>query len=164
MERLDRALWRVILEDLAAIYPELRHSWQDIAGADHPHMLENLHYLQAHGLIDGNQRPSNFRTGPAVLDYFSICATARGVDFVRADGGLSADLTATPVRLDEESLRLLVEAIAQRLDDEPEASGIIHRLKSLSGETLKALLTELALEATKQGGAQVLVLLQRLLV
>lgn len=70
--------------------------------------------------------------------------TAKGVDFIRDDGGLSAILSVQTVKLHEDTLKeLLSIALQQAKLPEPEKESIKEAVKQLPAEGLKHLLTKL---------------------
>ena len=88
MSKLDRKLQREILEDLREAYPEVvsvnTGGGQDEAAA----FKYNLMYLIEHGLCAAEilRAPGM----PVSIKYARI--TAKGIDFLEADGGLTVTL------------------------------------------------------------------------
>lgn len=80
-------------EDIEAFIKQPKDKWAN------RHLKANLSYLQEHELI----RPFNGK----------YQATAKGIDLVANDGGLSAILHTQKVMLDEKGLLPLVQALSQ---------------------------------------------------
>ena len=76
---------------------------------DHPHIHANLIYLQEHQLIDGTLVNGN-------MEIWNPGITAKGLDFLEDDGGLSAILGAITVKLDPDDLRALIAARIEESD------------------------------------------------
>lgn len=104
MGTLDRSQQREILESLAEEYP-----LEAIVPPEQqtPDFVSNLHYLMEHGLVEArfgrDQKlprpdPTKPRIVPPRLLASDIRITARGMDFLADDGGLSALLTIVNVR------------------------------------------------------------------
>ncbi len=95
MAILNREQQFEILQDLAAAYPHAAFVAPDLQTES---FIANLHYLMEHGLVEATfQRdqnlpipdPSRGRSEPRHLAR-NIRITARGMDILAADGGLSA--------------------------------------------------------------------------
>lgn len=95
MTKLDRGQQFDILQSLAATYP---HATIVAPDQQAESFVANLHYLMEHGLVEAKfQRdqsvPASDPSGrPRDPRYFAhnIRITARGLDVLAADGGLSA--------------------------------------------------------------------------
>jgi hypothetical protein len=81
---IDRNAQRKTLEALKAAYPQRVDSRGLNVGLEPRELSANLVYLEEHGLIEANW------TGNFAAGYVKI--TARGIDFLAGDGGLSAIL------------------------------------------------------------------------
>ncbi|WP_119157447.1 hypothetical protein [Caldimonas tepidiphila] len=142
MELMDRALQREILERLAAAYPSQMQPEELTLGLDSEdrRWIFNATYLHEHGLIDA--KSVKFLSGQMRVHLAAI--TARGLDFLQDDGGLSAMLGVVTVRLEAETLRALLEAKVQASGLPPEEKArITTALRDLGGEALKAATTRL---------------------
>ena len=100
----------------------------------------NLFYLQEHGLI--KVRGQLATDGGLVYQGGSI--TAKGMDFLADDGGLSAILGVVTIKLHDDTIKALIEAriLASNLP-EPEKKRLIDRLRELRAETTKHLVLKL---------------------
>lgn len=101
---LDRAYQRRILEVLRDSYPE---TVNDIDGqptsSRDQRWTFNACYLAELGLLDVRKHTS---MGPVLVH--SPVITARGIDFLEADGGLTATLGVVTVRFEAETLKALL--------------------------------------------------------
>ncbi len=136
---LDRALQREMLTEMQAVYPELVRT---IKGQKKPkpEWIGNLVYLQEHGLcvaqmgvgIDGH-----WNWGGAKI-------TAKGLDFLADDGGLSAILGVVTIKLHADTLR---DIIAAKIDStgasDAEKSVLKSQLKKLPATALQLASTDL---------------------
>ena len=106
---LDRQLQRTLLERMAEIYPR---SWDmdSVRGQVDEILLQaNLAYLDEHGLIADAQRDDVLRIGADKSVAFTAPAiTARGMDFLADDGGLTAILGVVTIKIADETLRKLL--------------------------------------------------------
>lgn len=93
------------------------------------HLRENLIYLSAHGLLE--QKGSSYRI------------THTGIDFIEDDGGLSAILNVSTVKLHPSSVELLISVIDGSSLNPSDKQKMIDQLKSLPADSIKQILTEL---------------------
>lgn len=140
---LDRQLQLQMLRDMAAVYPRPAESLAELA-PDDPQLLANVMYLHEHNLADATMHEA---IGLYQFGWAKI--TARGLDFLADDGGLSAILGVVTVRFEADTLRAL---LLDRVESDPampeaEKSWWRQQLKSLSEQGLKAAISE----AAKQG-------------
>lgn len=102
---------------------------------------ENLSYLHEHGLCNArieNDIPSK---GPTV---YSAKITAKGLDFLADDGGLSAILGVVTIKLHDETIKDLIESKILQSDlPEPDKKRFLDRLRELPAETTKHLVMKL---------------------
>lgn len=136
--RLNRSLQHEILEKLAEHYPQRFNVQQ--WNHEEPLLIPNMHYLHEHGLLDGNT--SRELSGDNRFLFAHI--TARGLDFLANDGGLTAILGVVTVKLHDETIRDLVAARIQGSDLPPEEkNGLLAQLQELRGESIKHLTLKL---------------------
>lgn len=139
MELLDRALQHQLLNGLANAYPAPLSAQAIGFTQDSGAWNVNVQYLAEHGLVEAE--------GIDTLDgtFFTPRAriTAKGLDFLQDDGGLTAILGVLTVRLDAETIRALIE---DKIEETPmpaeEKSRLMKWLSTASSEALK--------EATKR--------------
>ena len=135
---LSRTLQRQILESLAAAYPQ-SVKFAELPGSNDA-ASANVAYLEEHGLCKSSVSTAMngaTRRGPSSI-------TMRGLDYLSADGGLSAELGIVTVRLHADTIR---ELIAAKIDSAPlsssEKSSLKQHLESLSETALTAATTDL---------------------
>ena len=141
--KVDRDLQRRVLHALRDTYP----NWPDIGSLpDHenPALSANLCYLDEHELIA--LQPAVGRN-PWSRDS-PVRITAKGLDFLEDDGGLSAILGTVTVKFAPDDLRAL---IAARVDSSPwpaaEKSRLRHALQSVPTKALQTFLDRFVREA-----------------
>lgn len=141
-ELLDRGLQKDILTRLAADYPratEVSEAFHELPGNV---AMVNLAYLEEHGLVkniwipagDDDEYPADAKI------------TARGLDFLAGDGGLSAILGTVTIKLHDETLqKLLIEKIRDADGDDGFKKELIEKVKGMpaeaAGEVAKRLVT-----------------------
>lgn len=139
---LDGVLRREMLKRMEEVYPE---GW-DVFPFRQEHRLSEgdlvatLVYLQEHGLVDvGIER----RVQPAML-VNPPAITAKGLDFLAADGGLTAELGVVTIKIHDDTLRqLLARRIDLMLGTDAEKAPLRQALKDLPATAGKALLDKL---------------------
>ncbi len=141
---LDRNLQRQILFGLRDLMPLGTYELvQDLglSELDENILLTNLFYLAEHGLIEhGFKRQDYVGAAAEHIQMSPALITARGMDFLEQDGGLSAILGVVTVRLHDDTIRSLVEAKIVKSDlPEPEKRRFLDALKSLPGDAIKRL-------------------------
>ncbi len=115
-KRLDRELQRSLLNRLADAYPDRILGPQLLdESSDVEAIVRNLAYLQEHGLASLETVKPLF--GGLAINTATI--TARGMDFLEEDGGLSAILGTVTVRFEADTLRALIEARIDASDADP---------------------------------------------
>ena len=134
--KIDRTIQKEILERLSECYPErCRDIFKD-GGTNDNIKIANLLYLQEHGLVDAGL--SQGMGGEYGSSGSKI--TAKGLDFLADDGGLTAVLGTVTVKLHADTIRDLLEV---RIDNsslpEEEKSRLKNRLSSISSEALKSI-------------------------
>ena len=112
------------LNEQFALFPKIK---VDIATIRH--LRENLIYLSSHGLLE--QKGSSYRI------------THKGIDFIEDDGGLSAILNVSTVKLHPSTLDLITSAIDASSLNPSDKQKMIDQLKSLPADSIKQILTEL---------------------
>lgn len=159
MNFLNRDVQRTILLGLAAQYPELCEPHDLGFEADDKAWFVNTAYLRELQLIEG-PRMGTFG-GPDRMELAKI--TARGLDFLQEDGGISAALATVTVRLDANTLRALIESRIAAADmPEPEKSKLMQWVRSAGAETMKEA-TQRLVQAALDQAPNALQLLQTLL-
>lgn len=134
-ELLDRGFQLELLQHFAERYPHSPSIDEDFPYRSNQ-LLVNLHYLSEHGLILGDWIQGS--AGRAIPHRFRI--TAKGLDFLQNDGGLSAILGVVTVKLHDDTIRALLIDKVEKSDATPSAkTHLIAAIKSLPAEGLKSL-------------------------
>jgi len=141
--KLDRAYQLELLNLLTTSYPrsfdirEMARGWDD---DQERRYAANMVYLDEHGLVE-----STIQFG--MDGHMSMALpkiTARGMDFLADDGGLSAVLGVVTVKLHEDTLKELIgQRIAESDLPQEEKSTLLEQVRSLPGETIKHLTMKL---------------------
>lgn len=140
--KLDRALQRKILEDLA---PHFTGMPQYLMGKQTPQeerdsLVFNLMYLQAHGLVEAGL--AQFSDG--TWGHGGARITHDGLDFLEADGGLSAILGVVVIKFHDDAIKQILEAHIQASNlPAAEKTGFVDQLRELRGESIKHLTLKL---------------------
>lgn len=133
---LDRAFQRKILEKLSSVYPNVPNlgalfgsEWDE----NNDLFTINLHYLDAHDLVRAVfSKPMR---GP--VSVVSAKITAKGLDFLADDGGLSAILGTVTVRLHDDTVRqILIQRIEAAEGDTSVKQHLVAKIKTLPAEAL----------------------------
>lgn len=135
----DLELRHQILVALRQGYPEGVDE-PSLPGFNSENFRGTLAYLAEHGLIVNAVHRIDHGRGT----YIPPRITARGLDFLEDDGGLSAILNTVTVRFEADTLRALLSASLDQAqagqEEKAKARGI---LANLSGEAMKALVHQL---------------------
>lgn len=148
MDWLDRNLQHEILKELNNIYPDSKtyEYWIDAAIAQVTGVIEtvgeaelyiakrsaNLRYLAEHGLVVCNDKNLSA----------TVKITAKGIDFLTDDGGLSAILGVVTVKLHNDTIQALIAAkIDQAEISDSEKSWLKKELGKIKDTALSTLTT-----------------------
>ncbi len=142
---VDRELQLKILEALKNFYPDRRSpkAWEDKI-FDHQPTEEdkakrqfNCWYLEEHGLIEIFMFKRIDKEG----EFTGHCKiTAKGIDFLADDGGLSAILNTVTVKFDADNIRSLIELGLLQSNIPEEKKSIFRKaLSSASSTTLQTI-------------------------
>lgn len=132
MPKLDRELQRAILNQLAHAYPGLQPI-KALTPEDQENFEANLFYLAQHGLVEVESQLmiSGERSFGAPM------ITAKGMDFLADDGGLSAILGVVTVKLHDDTIRkLLIQKVEAAPGDTGVKARMVEKIKSLPAEAL----------------------------
>ncbi|GAA4419878.1 hypothetical protein [Acidovorax lacteus] len=117
--------------------PVLADDGIDFSNSD---CIRNLVYLEEHDLL--RLFKSELMSGDVVVG--SVQATAKGMDFLEEDGGLSAILGVVTVKLHDETIKDLLALKIQESDLPPtEKQRWLDQLRELPAETTKHLVLKL---------------------
>lgn len=147
---MDRALQR---ELLLQMQDENRINLSSIdflfKGRDRERVIFNMQYLEEHGLVENII--ANSMDGVAIA---GARITARGLDFLADDGGLSAVLGVVTIKLHHDTLVALLETRVKASDLPPAAkASLLQKLKEQPAEALSHLTTKLVDLAFEKGPA-----------
>jgi hypothetical protein len=142
---MDRALQRSILEKMAAAYPHALMPNDLNEFIEHQSLdkvIGTLLYLQEHDLVQVSV--SQFTDGSWNYKGSQPIITAKGLDFLADDGGLTTILGTLTIKFHEDTLRQLIEAkiIGSDLTDK-EKSATLKAIKELPAEGIKQVSTKL---------------------
>lgn len=139
MLKYDRALQRSILQACVESYPNAPGLliFDDIvskcANNNSDKLIANLQYLHEHGLI----RVGTYVQKDNLSILGAIIATAKGIDFMLDDGGLSAILNVQTIKFHRDAVVAFEDLIA------------ISNLNNEQKEKAKSTLAEMSTEALK---------------
>lgn len=142
--KLDRARQLEILNALSEIYPKYAdgRSFEELKNED----VANIWYLKEQGLIEGGIDMSISQS----LIFQSAKITARGMDFLADDGGISAILGTVTVRLHADTIKdLLLSKIEASTAPAEKKSWLKKQLDIASSETIKKIIGSLLDEGVK---------------
>ncbi|WP_313311670.1 hypothetical protein [Pulveribacter sp.] len=130
--KLDRARQLEMLQALADVYP--RYTVDLGNGKPNKEDLENLWYLKEQNLIEGALEMSIEQS----FIFQGVRITAKGVDFLADDGGVSAILGTVTVKLHADTIKELMLARVENSSVSSEKkSWLKKQLEIASSETIK---------------------------
>ncbi|WP_337050049.1 hypothetical protein [Serratia fonticola] len=143
-DMLERDIQRKVLHKLYGIYP--RYSTEEIF--DEIYSLfdndDNFHrcliYLEEHGLIESGLH--EVMLGYAT-DKCGMRLTKNGVDFIRDDGGLGAELNVQTIKFHDNTIIALEDIIRISKIPEDQKVGLISKLRELPADATKHLILQL---------------------
>lgn len=145
MDKFDRSVQRDLLQalydcDPGSISDTVLREFVEKFGSEE-NFVSNLFYLEGHGLINSGAERAYGDYG-FVSEALHI--TAKGIDFVRDDGGLGAIVNVLTFRLHNETLDELAQIINSSPSAPPEdKKKLIAQLRSLPADAIKHLTLEL---------------------
>lgn len=139
--KLDRELQLEILKHLREHHPSYVVTAEPgFPQYDNDNIRGNLIYLREHGLIGGEIKKRNGMPHTVL----STCITAKGLDFLEADGGIDAILRTITVRFNPDDIRAIIEEKINTSELQPaEKIAISKTVKNLSTEALKTVVQRL---------------------
>jgi hypothetical protein len=132
---MDRKLHLEILLELQLTFPHK----SNLIGlySSNNDKLRAIEYLSGHNLVDIDF-PKTWYPHDSQPWYAKI--TAKGLDFIAADGGLSSILNVVTVQLHENTIRdLLISKIESALIPPEERSALKQAIRNLPGKVLEKL-------------------------
>lgn len=140
--KLDRKFQLQVLEKLRSDYPELVDT-TSFPGYGCETIRANLFYLEEHELLTAGAARRDLLG--ALPDIFEAKITAKGLDFLEADGGLDAILRTVTVKFDPDQLREILAAKLGQLDIPPEKKGPLQeKFRTMPADVLQAMVIKLA--------------------
>lgn len=134
--KLDRGLQKELLTKLADAYPghaQLATTYTQEPEAEAKY-IANMLYLEAHGLVNAGLK----RNLSGQYTSMPPSITARGLDFLADDGGLSAILGTVTIKIHDDTIRdLITMKIAASDIPEEEKGPLVESIKELPGEAVK---------------------------
>jgi hypothetical protein len=143
--QLDRSKQLAMLQALAAVYPR----YTGDLGVDlvTENELANLWYLKEQGLVEGGLDMSISQS----FIFQETKITAKGLDFLADDGGMSAILGTITVRLHADTIKDLLLARIDASNASPEKKSWIRKQLDLaSTETIKKIVGSVVDEGIKR--------------
>lgn len=135
---LDRSMQREILLGVRRFYPDYTKLKSICAEIKLQPFAFNVGYLEDHGLIQVKWVDSFRRIEPA-----QACITAKGIDFLEDDGGLSAILGVVTVKLHEDTIKqLLIQKIERSGKTKSVRDRLIEQVKNLPADMTKKVMLE----------------------
>ncbi|ELH8606635.1 hypothetical protein Q8V93_000284 [Enterobacter asburiae] len=146
--KYDRALQLEILNALIDCAPNSLNKVQErelIEKFDnYDHFVASMLYLQMHGLVTSPFVRSDTMAGVEFIFNAPVCyITEKGIDFLLADGGLSAILKVQTVRLHNDTIVALEDIIRVANMPEDQKKGLISKLRELPADAIKHLTLQL---------------------
>lgn len=137
---MDRALQREILLELQNAYPGAADLQRLDPDEDLP-SIQALAYLEGHELI---KVAWSKRIDIRGKQPMNATITAKGLDFLADDGGLSAILGVVTVRVHEDTMKQWLLAAVEKAPVSPEErSGLQKAIRSLPGKAAEKLIDKL---------------------
>ncbi|MCG1054670.1 hypothetical protein KQH49_06760 [Mycetohabitans sp. B5] len=142
--KLDRAYQRKLLTILSECYPQscrVQTILEDSNAEADAKYAANMAYLDELGLVIGGVRYG--LNGDWIFEPPRI--TARGMDFLADDGGLSAILGVVTIKIHEESVRaLLMERVEKSSSHSPEErSALAEAIRNLPARSIQTIADKL---------------------
>lgn len=158
MKKIDWEYLQGLLEQLAERYPSQAEPAALGLDPEDRKLTAATAYLMEHGLIDAHIE--QLMSGPPQV--LSLRATHRGLDFLQPDGGLTALLNVTTVRLEAETLRALIANRVESSDAAPEEKRSLMQWVQTAGTEALSEATRRLVGAALDQAPNVLQLLQTL--
>lgn len=156
--KIDRSLQWEILQYFERAYPNYV-TLARFYPASPEDVEANLQYLAEHQLLDWKKAPNS-----TLRQDYGWKITAKGLDFMMNDGGLSAILNVVTVRFEAQSLKALLEASIRKELPEEEQQKYVDALDDLSAEATRSLVEQvvgLVVEKSVQAGPFIVQFLSR---
>lgn len=153
--KLDRTYQLELLQLMAESYPrafdnrEVTKAMSDEALAKY---VANIVYLEQHGLVDG--KITFAWSGEAIPGLPTI--SHRGIDFLADDGGLSAILGVTTIKIHGDTIKDLIQARIEAAPLPPaDKKKLLGQLRQLPADATKHLVMKLLDKGLEAGPATI---------
>lgn len=135
-----REQWRSVLQRLSPHGMEYVSDIGIFEGIDRKILQESIPYLASHGLIKSFCQTS----GDGHWSWGGVELTAKGLDYLSKDGGLTAEEKIIIVKLDEGTIKaLMCSAVERSSAPDAEKTTLKQRIKSMGAAALKDLIPDL---------------------
>jgi hypothetical protein len=148
MDKFDRNKQRELLTLLYKSYPShiSREDYKELKslfGSD-DELVANLLYLEQHNLlVSGVTRGMN----DYVMNLGRLSITNAGIDFIRSDGGLGAELNVQIVKIHDSTLVALEDILLLSNLPEEQKQDLLAKLRGLPADAIKHLTLQLLTKA-----------------
>ena len=137
---LDRAYQRELLEQTRSKFPAAMPATKLGVEATDRRWCFNAAYLAGHGLV--NAVSGTMTDGTAYVAAATI--TSKGIDFLEADGGLSAIMGVVTIQLHDDTIKALIaQKVQESSAPEPVKKRMLDLLRSLPADATKHVVLEL---------------------
>jgi hypothetical protein len=144
VEKFDRGRQHKILEILLKSYPYAlkAEDWNEIYTLfpEFNEYYANLLYLEAHGLILSGIKMESV---PISYSPKNIFITAKGIDFIKHDGGLSAIINVQTIKFHPETVVVIEDLIAISNMSDADKDKAKSALGEMSTEALKVVVQKI---------------------
>lgn len=139
---LDRELQLAILKELREVYPR-RTAVRNLTPFENTAQFKgNLSYLKQHELVTRSISTRLIGKNKSRRVH-TAAITAKGLDFLEGDGGISAVLGKVVVKFDTDDLATIMQVVEQSKGTDEEKAQFKTILKSLPEDGLKTVYTRL---------------------
>lgn len=134
--KIERELQLKLLLKMKESYPESIDIQKEFENHNDPNLHANLFYLEEHELIEAKAKREDVFGAPCQI--FRARITAKGLDFLEDDGGLSAILNKIIISFDIENIRkMLNEKIVKLSIEEEKKKTFMEKIKQMPAIVLK---------------------------
>jgi hypothetical protein len=131
-----REYQRDILRQLSDLYPAHADVSRLLKTDEKGLLTKTLFYLREHGLVRFDA--TSLMSGEYMIGAVQI--TAKGVDFISDDGGLSSILGVVTIKLHQDTIKdLLIQKVLESEGDETVKGQLVEKVKSLPSAVLEQL-------------------------
>ncbi|WP_338332822.1 hypothetical protein [Acetobacter sp. LMG 32666] len=140
MNKITREEWLSVLHRLQPYGMEYVSDIKVFDGIDRDLLFQCLSYLSLHGFIKSRCD----RSIDGFWSWGGVELTARGLDYLSDDGGITAEEKTITVKLDGDTIKaLLCRAVDSAPESEATKASVKQKVKAMGGEALKDLTSSL---------------------